>query len=98
MQTRHHHPVNEISRPPLRLTAIDRVLYCKGYDLRQCMRDGAPGLLGLLLQAGALVLAVWPDSEVDRRSRSTLIGLACGTLPFIVLSGLLAWLWLSPAQ
>jgi hypothetical protein len=46
MQARHCYPVNEASRPPLRLNALDRVLYCKGYDLRQCMRDGAPGLLG----------------------------------------------------
>ena len=35
----------------------------------------APGLLGVLLQAGVLILAVWTGSEVGRRQRSTLLGL-----------------------
>ena len=60
------------------------------------MRDGAPGLLGVLLQAGVLVLAVWTRSEVGRRQRSTLLGLASGIVLFFVLSWLLTWLGLGP--
>jgi hypothetical protein len=60
-------------RPPLRLNAVDWAIYaivvaatlgawaftCSNTpDTQQCMRDGAPRLLGVLLQAGILVLAV----------------------------------------
>ena len=65
-------------------------------DLQQCMRDGAPALLGVLLQAGILVLEVWTGSEVGRRQRSTWLGLACGAVLFFALAGVLAWLGLSP--
>jgi hypothetical protein len=93
-------------RPPLRLNAVDWAIYaivaacvlgawaftCSSTpDMQQCMRDGAPGLLGILLQAVILVLAVWTGSEVGRRQRSTSLGLAGGTAVFLALTGLLAW-------
>ena len=112
MQARHRHPVDSVPRPPLRLNAVDWAIYaivvactigawafsCSqgALDTQQCMRDDAPRLLGILLQAGALVLAVWTGSELGRRQRSTLIGLACGTVLFFVLSALLSWIGLSP--
>jgi hypothetical protein len=65
-------------------------------DLQQCMRNGAPKLLSVLLQAGILVLSVWTGSEVGRRQRSTWLGLAAGTAVFLALTGLLAWLGLGP--
>ena len=74
-----------------------RAIHCSESDFQQCMRDGMPGMLGVLLQAGVLVLAVWAGSELGRRQRSTWIGLACGAVLFSALSGLLAWLDLSPA-
>ena len=74
-----------------------RAFHCSGVEFGQCMRDGLPGLLGVLLHAAVLVLAVWTGSEVGRRSRSTLTGFACGTVLFFALFGLLAWLGLSPA-
>ena len=49
-----------------------------------------------MLQAGVLILAVWTGSEVGRRQRSTLLGLASGIALFFILSGLLTWLGLSP--
>ena len=97
--------------PPLRLNAVDRAVYaivvaatlgawtysCSSTpNLQECMRDGAPGLLGVLLQAGILVLAVWTGSEVGRRRQSTWLGLACGTVLFFALSGVLAWLGFGP--
>jgi len=72
-----------------------RAIHCSGADFQQCMRDAMPGMLGVLLQAGVLVLAVWTGSEFGRRQRSTWIGLACGTVLFFTLSGLL-WLNVSP--
>ena len=111
MQARRHHPVHDDQRLPLRLNAVDWLIYaivvvcivaawaftCSSKpDIQQCMRDGAPGLLGVLLQAGVLVLAVWTGSEVGRRQRSTLLGLAGGIVLFFVLSWLLTWLGLSP--
>lgn len=111
MQARHHHPVRDDQRPPLGLNAVDWLIYaivvvcvigawtftCSSTpDMQQCMRDGAPGLLGVLLQAGVLVLAVWTGSEMGRRQRSIWIGLACGTVLFFILSALLSWLGLSP--
>jgi hypothetical protein len=60
------------------------------------MRDGMPGILGFLLQACVLVLAVWSGSELGRRQQSTWIGFACGAVLFFMLSGLLTWLDLSP--
>ena len=98
-------------RPPLRLNAVDWAIYaivvaatlgawaysCSSTsNLQQCMRDGAPELLGVLLQAGILVLAVWTGSEVGRRRRSTWLGLACGPVLFLALTGVLTWLGLSP--
>ena len=73
-----------------------RAIHCSGADFRKCMRDGMPGMLGVLLQAGVLVLAVWAGSELGRRQRSTWLGLACGTVLFSALSGLIAWLDLGP--
>jgi len=60
-------------RAPVRLNAVDwyiygivllsifggRALYCRGTGFGQCMRDGMPNLLGMALQAGVLVFAVW---------------------------------------
>ena len=60
------------------------------------MLAGAPRILSILLQAGVLVLAVWTGSEICRRQRSNLTGLACGIVLFFVLSALLSWLGLSP--
>ena len=97
-------------RPPLRLNAVDWAIYaivvactlgawaftCSSTpDVQQCMRDGAPGLLGVLLQAGIL-LSVWTGSEVGRRGQSTWLGLAAGAVLFFALTGLLAWLGLGP--
>ena len=72
-----------------------RAIHCSRADFAQCMRDGMPGMLGVLLQAGVLVLAVWAGSELGHRQRSTWIGLACGTVLFFALSGLL-WINLGP--
>jgi hypothetical protein len=60
------------------------------------MRDGAPALLGVLLQAGVLVGAVSAASEAGRRSRSTVVGLVAGTILFALGSALLAVFGLSP--
>jgi hypothetical protein len=73
-----------------------RALYCSGHDFRQCMRDGLPGVLGVVFQAGVLVLAVWAGSTFGQRLGSTAWGLACGTAVFSVLSGVLAWLGFMP--
>jgi hypothetical protein len=111
MQARHHHPSNRDQRPPLRLNALDWAIYalvvvctlgawafsCSSTpDRQQCMRHEAPRLLGILLQAGVLVLAAWTGSEIGRRRRSNSIGLACGIVLFFILSALLSWLGLSP--
>src|SRR3954454_9289389 len=113
MRARQHHLFHADRRSALRLNALDWAIYAivalctigawaftctRSPDVGQCMRDGAPALLGVLLQAGVLVLAVWTGSEVGRRQGSTLLGLACGTVIFMTLSGVLAWLGLSPAQ
>jgi hypothetical protein len=57
MQTRHD---RRSHRPP-GLTAYDRLLYCKDYGLLQFLRDGAPGLPGILLlsSTAGLVGAGW---------------------------------------
>ena len=111
MQAHRYPPAHDDRRPPLRLNAVDWLIYaivagctvgawalnCSSTaDMQQCMRYGAPGLLGVVLQAGVLVFAVWTGSEVARRRRSTLLGLASGIVLFFVLSGLLSWLGLSP--
>ena len=45
MEARYLHSADLVPRTPLRLNALDRMLHCKGYDLHQCMRDGAMGLV-----------------------------------------------------
>ena len=57
-----------------------------------------PGLLGVALQAGVLVLAVWTGSEAGRRVKSTWVGLATGSVIFFALTALLVWLGLTPGQ
>ena len=113
MQAQHQHPAHPKQRPPLRLNAVDWAIYLSvavcmlgGWaitcswtsDVGQCIRDGAPALLGVLLSAGALVLAVWTGSEIGHRSGSTTAGLACGVLLFFVLSALLTWLGFGPTR
>ena len=113
MRARHHHLFHADRRSTLRLNALDWAIYAivalctigawafscsRSPDVRQCMHDGAPALLGVLLQAGVLVLAVWTGSEVGRRQRSTWLGLVCGAVLFFALSGLLTWLGLSPMR
>jgi hypothetical protein len=98
-------------RAPLRLNAVDWAIYAivalctvgawaftctRASDVGHCMRDGAPALLGVLLQAAILVFAIWTGSELGRRSRSVVAGLASGAALFLVLSALLSWLGLSP--
>jgi hypothetical protein len=100
-------------RVPLRLNAVDWWIYaivvactlgawiisCSSkLDVQQCMRDGAPKLLGILLQAGVLVFAVWAGSEVGRRMKSTVSGFACGTAILLVLTGLQGWLGMLPGR
>ncbi len=48
-------------RCPPRLNACDRLLYSKDYDLRQFLRDCAPGLPSILLlsSTAGLVGAGW---------------------------------------
>jgi len=111
MRSRIENRLEHNARAPLRLNAVDWLIYAivaacalgawafscsRTLKMQQCMRDGAPGLLGVVLQAGILVLAVWTASEVGRRHRSAAIGLACGAVLFFALSGLLTWLGLSP--
>jgi len=60
------HPLHQYLYPPLRLNAVDWLIY------------GI--LLGCTIGAGALVLAVWTGLEVIRGQRSPWIGLACGAL------------------
>ena len=105
------HRLEPRRRAPLRLNALNwwiyglvvlcafagRALYCSGNDFRQCMRDGMPGIAGVLLQAGALVLAVWEGSGIGRR-HSNGLGLAAGTAIFLGLMGFLAWLGILPRQ
>ena len=113
MQARHRYPTREGQRPPLRLNAVDWAIYliiavctlgawaytCSlTSDVRQCMRAGAPEILGVLLQAAALVLAVWAGSELGRRSRSTTAGIACGIVLFFFLSAVLTWLGFEPTK
>ena len=86
-------------RSPLRLNAADwwiygivvlsifggRALSCSGVGrFQQCMRDGMPGIIGVALQAGVLVVAVWAGSGIGQARKSTGIGLACGALIFLL--------------
>jgi hypothetical protein len=111
MQAHRYPPVDRASHRRLRLNALDWAIYAivalctiggwaftctKSADIGQCMRDGAPALLGVLLQAAVLVGAVWAGSEIGRRSQSTIVGLSGGTVLFLLASALLSVLGLSP--
>ena len=111
MQARHRQAVHSDPRQPLRLNAVDwaiygivvvsifggRALSCSGVGrFQQCMRDGMPGIIGVALQAGVLVVAVWTGSGIGQARKSTGLGLACGALIFLLLSSLLGWLGLAP--
>jgi len=66
MQARHRHPVQADPRQPLRLNALDWLLYTIG--------------IVCLIGAGVLVLAVWTGLEVVRGQRSPWIGFACAAV------------------
>ena len=100
-----------VQRSPSRPSAVESAIYgivalctvgawafscTKSADVGQCMRDGAPALLGVLLQASALVGAVWAGYEVGRRANSTVVGFCCGAMLFFLGSGLLTVVGLSP--
>jgi len=53
MQARH----DRCSRRPPCLAAYDRLLYCKGYDVREFLRDCTPGLQSLLLLSSTAGIA-----------------------------------------
>ena len=73
-----------------------RAISCSGVGrFQQCVCDGMPGIIGVALQAGVLVFAVWAGSGIGQARKSTGLGLACGALIFLLLSSLLGWLGLA---
>jgi hypothetical protein len=99
-------------RSPNRLNAVDwwilgivvlalfggRTLYCATGDsaFQSCMRQGMPRVIGMSLQAAALIFAIWVGPMIGRRFESRVLGLVSGATVFIAISALLLWLGLLP--
>jgi len=99
-------------RSPDRLNAVDwwilgigglalfggRTLYCATRDsaFQSCMQQGMTRVIGVPLQAAALIFAIWVGPMIGSRFGSKVLGLVSGATVFVALSALLLWLGLLP--
>jgi hypothetical protein len=70
-----------------------RVLHCAtgAAGFQACMQSGMPRVLGMALQAGAMIFAIWTGPKVGRRLESAVLGYVSGVTIFLALSALLFW-------
>ena len=75
-----------------------RTIYCAsvGGDFQACMQSGMPRGIGMSLQAGVLILAVWAGPKIGRRFESQVLGYVSGGMILLALSALLLWLGIVP--
>jgi hypothetical protein len=71
-----------------------RALYCANGDgpFQACMQSGMPRVIGMSLQAGAVILAIWVGPKIGWRLNSRVLGYFSGGTIFLALSALLLWL------
>ena len=56
------------------------------------MQFGMPRVIGMSLQAGALILAIWAGPKIGRTLNSQVLGYVSGGTIFLALTALLLWL------
>ena len=73
-----------------------RAIYCAtgNPSFQACMRSGMPRVLGMALQAGALILAIWVGPTIGKRLDSQVLGYVSGGTIFLALAALQLWLGL----
>jgi hypothetical protein len=71
-----------------------RVIYCATGEMgfQTCMQSGMPKVIGMALQAGVSILAIWAGPKIGRQFDSEVLGYAAGGAIFLALSVLLLWL------
>ena len=71
-----------------------RALYCANgaAPFQACMQSGMPSVLGMSLQAGAMIFAIWAGPKIGRRLEYEVLGYVSGGTIFLALSALLLWL------
>ena len=70
-----------------------RALYCTSGDagFQSCMQSGMSRVLGMSLQAGTMILAIWAGPKIGQRLNSQVLGYVSGGTIFLALSALLLW-------
>ena len=71
-----------------------RAIYSATSDagFQACMQSGMLRVLGMSLQAGALILAIWGGPKIGKWLGSQVLGYVCGGTIFLAMSALVLWL------